>query len=321
MGIYQHLKKFAGRPVRFYQPGKKRKASRSGARPAYRVGIRPYEEGAPSFPELLDQFLTEHGGGKLTTLVIGTWNYDDMAVTGRGAQDVIEALVAARERMPNLKHLFFGDITGEECEISWISHGDISPLLPAFPKLQEFRIRGGSNLSFGKIKHNRLKVFAIESGGLPAALLEEVWKAKLPKLEHLELWLGTPSYGGMSDAEPLKPLLSGKRFPKLRYLGLRDCEIADVVAKAVAASPLLERLHVLDLSLGAVGDAGAEALIGSAAVRKLKKPDLHHHYLSSRFMEQLKQLPIEVDVGDQRAPEFWTYGDTTEVWRYITVSE
>src|SRR4051812_43476346 len=102
-------------------------------------------------------------------------------------REVIEPLIAARGRLPNLRSLFLGDITSEECEISWINQGDVTPLLAAYPLLEEFRVRGVEQLSFAGLRHANLRSLAIESGGLPACVLEEVWAADLPELEHLEL--------------------------------------------------------------------------------------------------------------------------------------
>ncbi len=325
MTIGYHLDDFDDRPVRWFDP----KAKRKGGKPCvYRVGgmdfiKSQYGDGEYEFPELLDLFLAAHGGPDLTALVIGAWNYGDMCdgLNGRGAADMVEALVANRKRMPNLRALFLGDITYEECEISWISYGDISALLPAFPKLEEFHIRGASNLTFGTIKHGKLRTFVIESGGLPEPLLREVWAAKVPKLEHLELWLGSPDYGGIDTVEPLAPLLSGKLFKKLKYLGLVNSMITDAVAKALVASPLIARLESLDLSNGTLSDAGAEALLGCPAVHKLKMLDLCHHYLSEPFVEELRKLPGEVDVDDPCETEFETYEGRTEVLRYNVVSE
>lgn len=320
MAICQHAQTFAGFPVRLYEP---RKTPNAGAASqwVYRLTCSGHDKNEFAFPELLDRFLSEHGGDKLRALIVGAWDYEDMIESGRGSAEVVQALVAAQDRMPNLNHLLQGDIVCEECEISWIHHGDASPLLPAFPELREFRIRGAATLTFGKIAHEQIRSFAIESGGLPAALLEEVWKAKLPVLEHLELWLGDPDYGGISEPGALEPLLSGKLFPRLRCLGLRNCAIADTVAMAVAASPLLERLRVLDLSLGNLTDAGAEALLGSAAVRKLQKLDLHHHFVTTALLKPLEQLPIDVDVREQLEPDVSTRGGTTDVYRYIVASE
>src|SRR5262249_12656041 len=155
---------------------------------------------------------------------------------------IVEALVAGRAKLPNLRALFLGDIIGEECEVSWIHQSDVGPLLKAHPALEEFRVRGSDNLTFGKLKHKALKHPAIETGGMPVALVREICAATLPELEHLELWLGTPRYGGDATPRHLRPILSGQKFPKLRYLGLRDSEIADQVAAAVARAPVLERI-------------------------------------------------------------------------------
>jgi hypothetical protein len=324
MSISEDLKTFAGLPVRQYDPDDKKKPRGPCV---YRLfGGQEFFEGPEAkyrFPDLLDRFLSQHGGKELTALVVGAWNYDQMVegLGGEGAAELVAALVAARNRMPNLHALFFGDITYDECEISWIRYGDISPLLPAFPKLGEFRIRGASNLTFGQIRHKNLRSFVIESGGLPAPLLEEVFTAELPKLEHLELWLGSESNGGIDNPDALAPLLSGKVFKKLKYLGLRNSEIADAVARAVAEAPILGRLEVLDLSLGNLGEAGAEALLTSRDVRKLKKLDLHHHFISPAYVRELKKLPIEVDVSDAHEPQFYSYGDSTSVYRFITAAE
>ena len=308
MTISQHAETFAGLPVVLFDPDQTSLQKKC----AYRIAVG-YDDKRP-FPELLDLFLTQHGGDQLTALVIGAWNYEHML---NSATEVVEALVAARDRMPSLRALFFGDITYEECEISWIQHGDVSALLPAFPKLEEFRIRGAGNLTFGAIKHPALTVLTIESGGLPADLLDEVWAADLPQLDHLELWLGDQNYGAIGNILPLEPLLGGSLFPKLRYLGLRNCDIADLVATAVATAPIVGRLKTLDLSLGNIGDIGAKALIASPQVRKLEKLDLHHHFISEPVVAELQTLGITVDVSDPKEPH--TYND--ESYRYITVSE
>ena len=166
-----------------------------------------------------------------------------------------------------------------------------------------------------RLGHPRLKSFAIESGGLPTELLDEVWAADLPNLEHLELWLGDGNYGGIGNNLPLEPLFDGTRFPKLKYLGLRNSDIADLVAAGIAASPLLARLTILDLSLGNLGDEGAEALIASPDTRKLQKLDLHYHYLSDDVAARLNGLGIEVDLSDPKDSE------TDPDDRYITVAE
>src|SRR5262249_46830141 len=151
---------------------------------------------------------------------------------------------------PELRALFLGDIISEECEVSWIRQGDVSPLLAAFPRLEHFKVRGSARLAFGGVRHDHLRVLAGGSGGPSEAVLAEIYAADFPRLEHLELWLGSPWYGATPDPVPLVPLLRGRTFPRLRYLGLRNSLIADLVAQAVALAPVLRKLKVLDLSMG-----------------------------------------------------------------------
>ncbi len=103
----------------------------------------------------------------------------------------------------------------------------------------------------------------------------------------------------------------------MEYLGLRDSELADEIAIAIVSAPILERIKVLDLSLGTLSDAGAAALLASPAVARLRKLDIHHHYCSPEMVEKLAALPIEVDASDsQEADE-----DDGEVYRYVAVGE
>ncbi len=140
----------------------------------------------------------------------------------------------------------------------------------------------------------------MESGGLPARVLQEIWASSLPNLVHLELWLGSPEYGGIMDSAPLEPLLSGELFPGLRYLGLCNSPFTDAVTQAVVGSPLLERIHILDLSLGNLTDEGAKALLASPAVRRLEKLDIHHHFVSPPVVAELLALGNVVDASDAK---------------------
>jgi predicted DNA-binding WGR domain protein len=298
------------------KPAAKKGPAAGGLPVIYRLALTWDEEDEErkSLTDKLAAFLAEPAAGQAQGLVIGHWGGVD--AVEQNSAPIIEALVAARDRLPNLKHLFLGDIVTEENEVSWIQQSDVSPLFEAYPKLEEFRIRGSNNLSFGTLKHKNLKILAVETGGLPVSVLREICAAKLPALEHLELWLGEQGYGWDGTVEDLKPLLSGKLFPKLRYLGLRNSEIADEVAAAVAQAPVLKKIRVLDLSLGNLGDAGAQALANGPEVAKLEKLDIHHHFISDKGLAPLKALGIELDASDRKKP--W---DFDPEYRYIAVGE
>ncbi|WP_232093216.1 hypothetical protein [Gimesia panareensis] len=106
-------------------------------------------------------------------------------------------------------------------------------------------------------------------------------------------------------------------FPKLKYLGLRNSIFADEIAQAIAAAPILNQVEVVDLSLGTLGDAGAQALLDCNRLNELKKLDLHFHYLTDEMCKKLSTLDLEVDLDDQQEPDEYD----GEMNRYCAVSE
>ncbi|NKB18733.1 MAG: hypothetical protein HC770_13155 [Pseudanabaena sp. CRU_2_10] len=107
---------------------------------------------------------------EISGIVIGCWITD----VDESSQEIVEALAAAREKLPNLKAIFLGDITYEEAEISWIVQSDVSPLLTAYPQLEYLQVRGNQGLSLGLLQHDRLKSLVVETGGLSVNVVCEV---------------------------------------------------------------------------------------------------------------------------------------------------
>ena len=315
MTIGEHATHFAGKPVVDWEP---ESGIQDPAGTNFRVSLSWDEaQEGQHWTDKFAAFLDDPAADQVTGIVVGAGDWLVTFQRGGHSGPVVEALVAARDRLPNLQAIFLGDITFDECEISWIQQTDVSPLFDAYPALEHFCVRGTDGLTLGALRHDRLKSLIIQSGGLSAAIVREVTAAQLPELEHLELWLGTDDYGADATVEDLAPILSGNLFPKLQYLGLRDSYIADTIAAAVAQAPVLERIRVLDLSLGALGDEGAEALLQSPAIRRLEKLDIHHHYCSEEMVEKLQGLGIEVDVSEVQEP----YDGDYESGRYVAVSE
>ncbi|GGV73139.1 hypothetical protein GCM10010294_34870 [Streptomyces griseoloalbus] len=318
MTIGSHLEELYGLPA-FTFPG--RDESTKLPEPdavAWWIAARTYdaEEG---WAETFDRFCAEVDTTRVRALIVGLWEdaYDS------GPTEVIEALVAARDRLPALRAVFLGDIVGEECEISWINQTDVTPLLAGFPALEELGVRGGQDLAFPAVRHDALRKLVVETGGLPAEVVRGVAASELPALEHLDLWLGTSWYGADSEVTDLEPILSGARLPRLRHLALRNSEIQDEIAAAVAPAPVVARLEVLDLSMGTLGDDGATALLGGQPLTHLKKLDLHHNYLSEplrqRVRETLDPAGVEVDLDQDDAD--WDEDDDGTVHRYVSVGE
>jgi uncharacterized protein (TIGR02996 family) len=270
-----------------------------------------------SSTEQLEALLADPFVGLVQAIVIGFC----FGMGGDGSDEVVELLVNARDRLPHLRALFLGDIPYTDCEISWLNQSDLTGLLTAFPQLEHFRARGGGSLVLRKFEHEHLKSLAFEASNLPRKVVKAIGTSSLPALEHLELWLGTEEYGADTRVADLKGILAGKPTPALRYLGLRNSEIADDIAIALAKAPILERIRVLDLSLGTLSNKGAEALLAIPALRRLEKLDIHHHYVSPALVEQLQSLGIEVDASEAEEAEDTDDPDDPEAYRYVAHSE
>jgi hypothetical protein len=335
--ISEHEKSFGGWPVRDWPAGAfdwdaftteeagleegesptiKLPPLRNPAKTAFRISL-DYEEADAGlqWADKFRHFVTLPGVEKVAGIVVGAWSPDDSSTASTA---VVKQIVKAAKKLRGLRTIFVGDITSEETEISWITQSDVGALLDAFPALEHFGVRGGEKLKLDVDGHANLKSLVIEAGGLPRRVLHQVFQADFPRLEHLELWLGTPDYGGDTTVEDLAPLLDGKRFPRLQYLGLRNSEIADEVASVMASAPALKKLKTLDLSLGTLGDEGARALLASKTVPKLERLDLHHHYCSPDVVKRLKKLGPKVDVSDVQEPDDWGDG---QLHRYVSVGE
>ena len=312
MTISDITETFGGKPVRAFDPTVGLEHAASIA-PRIHIDWERHEEDQTAAQDV--QALAAHpDAGLVTALVIGDWGG-----TGEGndASALVAALVAASGRLSGLTDLFIGDMIYEDCEISWINQTDVSPLYAAFPNLRQLRLRGGVGLSLGALRHAQLETLIVETGGLDADVLGQVAQADLPNLRHLELWLGDANYGWSGSVEDVKRLLAQMRFPKLRYLGLRDSEIANGVAAALVEAAWPPELKVLDLSLGNLDDTGILTLAHSGRLATLDKLDIHHHYGTAVALERLAAQGVEVDASDVKEAD----QDGDEAHRYVAVSE
>lgn len=306
MTIGEHLTEFGGFRVQQWEPGQ---PLGDTATTIHRIAVDYDDE--TSWTDKFRAFLALPGVEESQGFVVGMWDVE--AGTDADPAPMIEALVAAHAQLSGIKTLFIGDITYEENEVSWITQGDLSPVLAAYPHLTHLGIRGGNGLSLGRIDLPELRELIIQAGGLSAEVVREVVTAELPRLEHLELYLGTEDYGSTNAADDLTPLLDGSRFPALKYLGVKNSEHQDEIAQMFAHAPVLDQLDVLDLSLGTLTDEGAAALLDSERVKTLKKLVLTHHFCTEGMMEKLDALPLEVDTSDHQ--------DDEDDWRFVALGE
>ncbi|MGW6008155.1 STM4015 family protein [Streptomyces sp. NPDC055210] len=322
MTIGDHFKEFHGLPA-FNFPGVDDPKPEPSSLPspesvAWHIAVNSYDSDE-QWEEAFGRFLAAVDTERVRAIVVGAWSdvYDS------APDEVVKALVAARDRLPALRALFVGDIVMEEAEISWITQGDMGPLLEAFPGLEEFGVRGGNGLVFPAARHERLRKLTVESGGLPVEVVRAIAASDLPSLVELDLWLGTSEYGGDCDIADLEPFFAGTRLPALTRLALHNSEIQDAICSALASAPVVARLEELDVSMGVLTDDGATALLTGQPLTHLKVLDLHHNYLSpalrTRLLETLEPAGVEVDVDEDDAES--DQDDDGEVWRFVAVGE
>jgi hypothetical protein len=306
MTISQSRTEFAGLPVVDFDPAAPVPTPAGAA--AWRLSL-DYDSTADEFAGLVESFLSTVDPAQVAALVIGQWGaaYETPAP--------IELLAGLAPRLTGLRAIFLGEMTFDECEISWIVQDDVTPLLSAYPGLEILWVRGATDLELRPVRHAALREFAIESGGLPAEVVRAVAGCDLPALEWLELWLGTDDYGGDAGVDDLAPILAGERLPALRRLGLRNAQIADEVAAALATAPVVARLDILDLSLGTLSDQGAAALLAGQPLGHLRRLVLDHHYIGDEVAARLvAELPdVAVHLADREEAE--------DGRRYVAVSE
>ncbi|MEN8220505.1 MAG: hypothetical protein ABFS56_29980, partial [Pseudomonadota bacterium] len=176
----EHETKFHGLPVVDFNP---QLGIENPTTKVYRVSY-DYEQ-ETKLKDILEKFLNDPRVTEVPALVIGDWEdaYEN------SPDYLLQQLIEQHDKLPKLKALFVGDMIPEESEISWIYQTDYAPLLNAYPLLEQLRVRGSNYLQFSQLRHYSLKRLIIETGGLPCSVIESVINAKLPALEHLELWL------------------------------------------------------------------------------------------------------------------------------------
>jgi len=227
-------------------------------------------------PEQLELLTKFPNFAFLDTLVIGSrMNYSPMAL-----EVSLEKMISLKSNFSGLKHLFIGDI-------SMITQTNYSGFYQHFPQLESFGVRGSRNLTLGKIQLPKLKHLIIEAAKLQKEMIRDVCSSTLPDLEHIDIWLGSRANGGSIEPADLMPILNGK-FPKLKYLGLKNYDQQDDLMKILKGTTVLRHLEVLDISMSVLTDEGAKALFHNNDLLRLKHINCRHHYISEEWREKLK---------------------------------
>ncbi|WP_172196188.1 STM4015 family protein [Saccharibacillus qingshengii] len=276
------------------------------------IGYDEYEAGQ-QMDQKLEELANTPEAAQLSKLVIGDWG----GTYENSSEPIVETLVRLKDRFPALRSLFIGDMDSEECEVSWIMQSDLNPLFAAFPDLQSLTVKGSTDLALGQVEHAKLEELIIICGGLPSEVLASVAQAKLPSLRKLELYIGVENYGFNGNLEYILSVAKPGLFPNLVYLGLKNSEIQDEIAAALAQSDILDQLETLDLSEGTLTDTGAEALLASEKIRRLQALDLHHHFMSEAMTRKVAEQLPQADVSDREETDKYN----GEEYRYPALTE
>lgn len=273
-----------------------------------------YEEGEKNAKTIIAEILEDPKLPELEEVIVGCWgeSWDN------NAQAIVDGMVENKDKFSHIKSLFIGDMEYDECEVSWIEQADYSKLWEALPQLEKLTIKGSTNLSLGKIKHENLKSLEIICGGLPKEVLQSIGEAELPELRNLILYIGVEDYGFDGDVSDIEAMLTKSDFAKLEVLGIMDSEIQDEITEVVVKSKYMNQIEKLDLSMGSLSDKGGEILLKEVPEHaNIKALNLEYHFMSDAMMKKLEGLSIEVNVEDQQEDDEYD----GEIYRWPMLTE
>ncbi|WP_099066023.1 hypothetical protein [Nostoc linckia] len=270
---------------------------------AYAIQIQPENRSKNINLESFYNLLEDPQSSKIQALICqieyeNYWNNNNICFG-----IVLEALCDAYEKLPNLQALFIGDAEQHEYRKSKLAIFDIRPILEAFPNLQLLKVRGQFYeylLECETLIHKNLKTLIIETADIDDRNFSQICALELPNLECLELWLGRQLRNETFIIDNLIPIFFGESFPNLAYLGLRSSEFSDLLAENIVRSPMIERLLVLDLSMGNLSDYGANALLNCPAINQLHTLNISNNCVSEGMVQRLLQLNCQVIADEQQ---------------------
>lgn len=141
---------------------------------AWRLAVAYGTEGG--FDVLWSAFLEAVDPATVRGLLLGPWWTQDYTPVS----EALSRIVADADRFTALEGLVIGDVSYEDCEISWLEMSDVTPALTAFPGLTDLVVRGGNGLRLEPFRHERLTHLRIETGGLPAEVVRGSPRASCP---------------------------------------------------------------------------------------------------------------------------------------------
>lgn len=300
---------------------------------AYKIVIDHYEEEetGEDYAAKIEKLCDSDQVGKLKNIVLGNWIEEYGEDDVDNIKDAIAILIENASKFTALEGLMIGDIFYEESELSWIFYDDMSALWNAFPNLKILHIRGAAGLKLGKIKHDKLEKFILESAGTAQNIALELAKAELPKLESLELWLGANRHTeGSQVSEHDLTLLFNNSFPALKAVAILNSELGFRTIRSVKNTSLLKQLRLLDFSGGILGDEAVKELIDDS-LQQVETLDISYNYFSDEAVKKLQNIYTNViakgqkiakkDIKLEECEDENDFFSQVEYERYIEISE
>jgi len=303
-------------PASGYRPRKARKANvtwKHGFIAKLDLSWGMYENGGTTEQARVElvEILSHPSCRFLTELDIGPVPGDDGCHFGW----VSEVLAELRPQALDTVHL--GDTS--DWDLSSTSTGSLAELAAACPRLRDLTLHGGE-VTIGDVDAPELRAVAIETGQLTEGDIRQICDAKWPKLESLEIWFGNRNYGASGTEKDVQPLFDKHaEVPHLRHLGLMNCPFVDLLIEPLAKSPLLAQLTSLDLSMGALSDAGVDVIVKYAdAFRHLKPLNVDDNALTEVSGPKLRALGFAM--GAEHDPD--RADEDGEIYdRFVAVGE
>ncbi len=234
----------------------------------------------------------------------------------------------------DLAKLHLGDVSGD---IDMAHHvvGDVGKAISKhFPNLTSLKIHSGSQswrgsketFGIGGLVLPKLTKLTIETCAMSRKRLKSLREAKLPALEHLEVWFGAREQDCDAKVADVLPLFDGTLFPRVRHLGLRNTELVADLVRLLPMSKLAGQLEVLDLSMGTLNDEEASELAEAAgSFKALTTLNVDDSFLTSAGLKTLKAAfkGKQVVSTEQREPDDYDDEDEDEGAgnRYVSVTE
>ncbi len=202
-----------------------------------------------------------------------------------------------------------GTYSGPKYKNSHVYPVDLRPLLTLFPDLEYLSINGNFHNFFSsnnqqlndfrsdRSSGSKLKTLIIDNENVNRTI-HSLYPTDFPELEYFEIWFND-NKNIVPTVKAISLILSGKAAPKLKYLGLRNCLMADDLVKALMQTPIIENLAVLDLRMGAMTDIGFRHILDCQKLGNLKFLYVSQNCISSNAFSGREQPNFEICMGTQ----------------------